>query len=438
MKTKVLFLAVVLIFCVSKTTEAQVNTHDSLALIALYNSTDGANWSNPWPINMSINWWTGVVIENNRVTKLFLNDFGLNGTIPPEIGSLDSLNILHLEGNSLQGSLPSEIGNLTKLTDLDLTNNLLTGNIPTELFNLLNIKYINISLNYFTGNLPPQVGNLPSILYLNVGSNNLSGVLPLELYNLVTLNTLCIGRNQFEGSISNSIDSLVDLNWLYLTDNNFDDIPDFTFLCDNHSLNTLNCDSNKLTFEDLESNAGISWQHFFYSPQDSVLNGIDTLVDVGSNISFTSLVGGTQNHYQWYKNGILLNNDTFPVLNINPVAFSDSGTYTCKITNSIVNGLTLYRKLIKLNVKDTTSNIIKPVIYNNYFVRPNPCLDYVTIEPANYSKVEVLNIFGEILYVYMPLFKNNQTINLSYLPKGLYYLRIFSDEKVLSMKIIKN
>ena len=42
----------------------------------------------------------------------------LSGSIPPEIGNLNSLQNLALDINSLSGSIPAEIGNLKKLTDM--------------------------------------------------------------------------------------------------------------------------------------------------------------------------------------------------------------------------------------------------------------------------------------------------------------------------------
>jgi len=60
-----------------------------------------------------------------------LND--LTGSIPPELGNLDSLEDLSLSSNDLTGSIPDELGNLDSLTYLTLSSNNLTGSIPPEL-----------------------------------------------------------------------------------------------------------------------------------------------------------------------------------------------------------------------------------------------------------------------------------------------------------------
>ena len=46
---------------------------DSLALIALYNSTDGPNWKNAWDITTDIIQWHGVTITDGRVIELNLS-----------------------------------------------------------------------------------------------------------------------------------------------------------------------------------------------------------------------------------------------------------------------------------------------------------------------------------------------------------------------------
>uniref|UniRef100_A0A0E0MMN3 Leucine-rich repeat-containing N-terminal plant-type domain-containing protein n=1 Tax=Oryza punctata TaxID=4537 RepID=A0A0E0MMN3_ORYPU len=60
----------------------------------------------------------------------------LQGTVPPELGSLRCLRVLILDANNLTGSIPASLGNLTSLTELALTGNHLSGHIPSALGNL--------------------------------------------------------------------------------------------------------------------------------------------------------------------------------------------------------------------------------------------------------------------------------------------------------------
>ncbi len=134
-------LGVLLLVTLSeRTVQAQVAEDDSLALVALYNATDGANWTDNtnW-LTTPVSQWFGVTVDGDRVTELNLAANQLTGSIPPELGNLTGLTFLDLNSNQLTGSIPPELGNLTGLTQLFLTNNQLTGAIPPELGSLTNL-----------------------------------------------------------------------------------------------------------------------------------------------------------------------------------------------------------------------------------------------------------------------------------------------------------
>ena len=81
--------------------------------------------------------WRGVTVDQSsnsgpRVTGLLMEDYGLTGPIPPELGRLENLRVLNLRNNRLEGSIPAELENLRNLALLDLRGNPLTGCIPGE------------------------------------------------------------------------------------------------------------------------------------------------------------------------------------------------------------------------------------------------------------------------------------------------------------------
>ena len=96
----------------------QAVSPDRAALVALYNATGGANWTNNtnWLTNAPIGQWHGVTTDaNGRVTKLYLQENVLSGQIPTELGSLSNLENLVLWGNELTGTIPTKLGSLANL-----------------------------------------------------------------------------------------------------------------------------------------------------------------------------------------------------------------------------------------------------------------------------------------------------------------------------------
>ncbi|KAK2359401.1 putative leucine-rich repeat receptor protein kinase [Trifolium repens] len=102
----------------------------------------------------------------HNLESLFINNAGLKGTIPKEIGLLSKLNYLDLSFNSLVGKIPPSLGNLTKLTHLNLSNNNLTGMVPTS---LCNVNNIDISYNCFKALHIDCFGSVTTIVKANNG-----------------------------------------------------------------------------------------------------------------------------------------------------------------------------------------------------------------------------------------------------------------------------
>jgi len=193
---------------------------DSLALVDLYNSTDGDNW------NRNENWltgelddWQGVGVSGGRVTTLLLNKNNLTGTIPPSIGDLSELVILDLWTNKLNGSIPSEIGNLGNLTRLYLNSNELTGPIPVEIGQLTNLDYLMLNGNQLSGSIPDDIAALSSLTILYLGNNLLTGGIPPVLGSMTSLVQLSLSFNPLGGTIPSELGDLENLEFLILKDN---------------------------------------------------------------------------------------------------------------------------------------------------------------------------------------------------------------------------
>lgn len=301
------------------------------ALIALYNTTGGASWNNStnW-LNSDESTWFGITVEGCHVSSIDMPFNNLIGTIPPEIINLTELKHLILHDNQLTGNIPSFLGGLSNLETLTIQWNNFTGSIPPELGNLSQIKTFDICCNALTGSVPKQLGNLLNAEIFKIQLNQLSGSVPLELGSLTNLKWFDIGFNDLSGTVAD----YPSIEQVYISGNNFSQIPVFSSL----AIFELHVEENYLTFEDLEPN--ILKSGFAYSPQAKLAGGTFS-VSVGSTLAIPFTTGGTQNVYQWYKDGspiVGATNQQYAKAN---AQLTDAGSYTVQVTNTLVTGLTL-------------------------------------------------------------------------------------------------
>jgi len=351
-----------LLISVAGASHAQIPQPERDALIALYNSTGGAEWSN------STGWlgaagtecdWYGITCLNGSVTELrlggnslsgsipselvnltnlrdlYLHDNSLSGNIPAELGNLTNLTSLALHSNSLSGSIPSELGNLTNLTNLYLDDNRLSGNIPAELGNLTNLSdlflysnslsgsipaelgnltnltVLDLKLNSLSDSIPAELGNLTNLTYLSLWANVLSGSIPSELGNLTNLTTLLLFSNSLSGSIPSELGSLINLTGLYLNNNSLSgSIP--SEIGNLTNLTNLNLDNNSLSGSIPTSlnSFSIGDSAFNVAPAVIIPDGNRTIDDTdgaaGETVSFTATAtdsDGSVASSSWLING---------------------------------------------------------------------------------------------------------------------------------------
>ncbi|MFZ1798262.1 MAG: hypothetical protein WAU24_00225, partial [Chitinophagaceae bacterium] len=112
-----LLLFVTILLLRANRVQAQVDVNDSLAMVALYNSTDGPNWivNTNWLSTKPLGSWYGLTVENNRLTAVYQSGNNLNGSLPKELNNTNNLSALILSFNKLSGKIPPEFGNFSKL-----------------------------------------------------------------------------------------------------------------------------------------------------------------------------------------------------------------------------------------------------------------------------------------------------------------------------------
>ena len=201
-----------------------------------------------WSADRPIEEWEGVAVGGTpqRITRLQLHSKGLNGEIPPELGSLVHLQALDLSSNDLTGQIPPELGDLATLLQLWLNRNKLTGQIPSELGSLSNLQELGLGLNDLSGSIPPELGNLSNLREIWINDTNVTGEIPSELGDLSNLEEFFMYQNALTGRIPPELGKLTNLRILFLSNNRLTgDIP--SELCNLTDLISLNLRGNRLT-----------------------------------------------------------------------------------------------------------------------------------------------------------------------------------------------
>ncbi len=334
-----------------------VSTNDYNALVDFYNATDGDNWTDNtnWLSTEPVNSWHGITsVYDGRVRELVLVENNLSGGIPAVVGNLDALRRLNLSDNDLTGTIPAEVWTLTNLEQLWLVGNQLTGSIPSEIGNLVLMEKLHLGWNMFDGDIPDELWNLINLNELAIGRNNLTGSISPSVGNLTDLVQLHLYENNFAGTLPSELQNLSLLEDLLVYDNSFNDLPDFSGL---GNISILGAANNTFEFDDIEPNIGIAT--FGYSPQADIAGPGDMVLNEGDLLDITLPVGGSNNVYQWVKDGLDLSGQTTDNLLINSVTAADAGTYHLRITNSVATDLTLVSDsfVVTVNVTATSPEI---------------------------------------------------------------------------------
>ncbi|MEP2237634.1 MAG: hypothetical protein ABJI22_04675, partial [Maribacter sp.] len=361
-----------------------------------------------------------------NLIELSIQSTRIEGNLPEEYSELINLRILRLKSytnayiGGLTGTIPDSYGNLVNLTTLDLWGNALTGTLPVSLSNLVNMEYFSVANNLLSGSLPASYSSWTEIIrfqvfnndlegvipdsyssftqmeYFSVNDNRLSGVLSPNFSQWVSLEYFNIYRNEFNGTLPSSYDQWTNLHTFNAFENAFSgtipttynqwnnlnnfnvnnnelegNVPDFTVIPG--FTTNLNIADNRFQFGDFESEFPFydaNFSGFRDNPQAKVNNILTLNEDQGDTVILTTTFSGTQNHYQWFKNGVpILGAPDSPTLVLNNIQATDAGVYHAEITSDIVTDLTLVRNDITIII-----NCVAPTADNPADV--NACASY--------------------------------------------------------------
>lgn len=163
-----------------------------------------------------------------------------------------------------------------------------------------------------------------------------------------------------------------------------------------------------------------------------------TILQYDTTINVTTYLQGLS-YYFTTDSTIRFTSSTFtPVTNDTTLAlvkfillapsFTNGSIYTLK---GYLNGTLCSTKYIPPSPVGISENAIK-----NFTIYPNPCQDFVTINFDNANRVEVLNLFGQTIYIENIIGVNSLSMNTSNLVNGVYLVKLFTSEGYGMQKLI--
>ncbi|KAM0922370.1 hypothetical protein ACQ4PT_006288 [Festuca glaucescens] len=110
-----------------------------------------------------------------------VEDFNyFQGGIPDAVTALPKLRVLWAPRATLEGELPGNWSSCQSLEMVNLGENLFSGGIPKGLLDCWHLKFLNLSSNKFTGSVDPSLP-VPCMDVFDVSGNWLSGSIPVFL-----------------------------------------------------------------------------------------------------------------------------------------------------------------------------------------------------------------------------------------------------------------
>lgn len=204
----ILSLGLCSFFCNIAVSEATSDEDDEvsvmLAIRKSLNPPESLGWSGPDPCK-----WNHVNCnQENKVTRIQIGHQNLEGTLPPNLSPLTSLERLEVQWNKLSGPFPS-LNGLSSLQVVMLSNNNFTK-LPSDLFDgLSSLQSIDLDNNPFEGwELPESLKSVSTLQNFSANSANIIGKIPdfLGPDSHPGLVNLHLSFNSLEGGLPGSFD----------------------------------------------------------------------------------------------------------------------------------------------------------------------------------------------------------------------------------------
>ncbi|KAL3908391.1 MAG: hypothetical protein SGILL_008500 [Bacillariaceae sp.] len=204
-------------------------------------------------LSLGNNAFTGTLGQNffklSNLNLLGMDDNDLSGPIAP-FAALSNLESLYLEDNEFSGELAGSLfSSWTKMIELDLSFNKLDGPLPSNMWSIDTLQVIDIHGNDFVGPIPDITAPHENLYFLALHDNRLDWRIPDTINNLVNLAHLDVSKNNLEIPFPATMSELSNLRYLFTGQNAFEDHRLPAFLRSMTDLRELSMKDNNLTGE---------------------------------------------------------------------------------------------------------------------------------------------------------------------------------------------
>ena len=377
-------------------------------------------------------------IDNNKLTNLDLSsnikltDFRANYNELYEINLKKNLGLATLQVydnklTNLDISTNSELRFLTcdsnKLTKLDISNNTL-------------LQFLEVSNNHLTTldvtthpYLTTLICDNNELTNLNITNNNMLEDLSCEAN---FLNTINIKNNPKLGYLNINTNNLTDidisqnqkLDLFYCSKNQIKNLD----LSQNTLLSRFTCMGNKLLSLDVSHNLNLTR----IKCSDNQINSIDISKNSQINELFCE---NNQLTYLNLRNGNNINLRSA----LQYSSFKNNPNLTCILVDDVAHSNANWTAL-----KDATTSYsatctlgLETSVFDKVALFPNPTKGDVTITNLSLNKATVYNSTGQLIKSFaLDTANTNNTISLSGLPKGIYYVYLINQDAASAKKVI--
>ncbi len=201
-------LLLLLLYPMQPLPAAALDTNDDAALVALYNATGGASWSNN----------TGWAAATGSMDTVTNPPYGVTFDVSGRVTQVS------LGSNNLVGDISGlDLSGLSMTTNMSFNNNTLSGTLPAAAQLPSSLQTLELGSNQMAGPFPDYSG-MSALKTLHIYSNSLGGSLPTASLLPPNIETLGMGNNQLSGSFPD-YSTLLQFKWLFLSSNWFDTSP---------------------------------------------------------------------------------------------------------------------------------------------------------------------------------------------------------------------